>query len=239
MRRRYVQWKQNQSGAAMVLVLCILSVFTVLAFALLLAASSVVRSSGTELEEARCKIGAVRVSDAVTAGLADTENELYLYVQEEIAAGKWRPGEGAARTFEGTVQNPEGEQKSGGAAQVSVKLYWEQADGLPVIGPDGAHLYVAVTYAQGVSAYRLRSEYELTCGEDAQPNAEGDKALEGEDTAEAGGAGEGAQQEADEAKAVEGEDTTEAGSAGEDVQQEAGDGAEKEMWQWRQIRRGW
>ncbi len=151
MKQKFRQLKQDQSGAAMVAVLCILAVFLALALALLLAASALMRTAGREISASRVKIEAITFSDRVEEELAEETGSLYQFVQEQLRTGVWLPGEAAAKEFTGNS-----------GCELSLILYWERRDGLPSLGFDGAKLYVTVTCTRDEESYRLTSEFELT-----------------------------------------------------------------------------
>ena len=102
MKRKLRQLKQDQSGAAMIAVLCILAVFLALALALLLAASTLMRTAGREISGSRVKIEAITFSDRVEEELTEEDGNLYHYIQEQLRTGVWLPGKDAAKEFTGS-----------------------------------------------------------------------------------------------------------------------------------------
>lgn len=156
MRQRYRQLMREQRGAAMILVLCVLAVFLALALSLLLASSTLVSTTGAEMNSSRNKIAAVAFSDGFEADMADETSELNQYIREQIDSGAWQPGAGAEKSFEGSGDTE-------GEAAVSVSMYWERPEGLPSIDLNGAKLYTEITRTRGRSSYRLKSEFELSC----------------------------------------------------------------------------
>ncbi len=150
MKQKLRQLKQDQSGAAMIAVLCILAVFLALALALLLAASTLMRTAGREISGSRVKIEAITFSDRVEEELTEEDGSLYQYIQEQLRTGVWLPGEDAAKEFIGSS-----------GCELSLIMHWERRDGLPELGLDGTKLYMTVTCTRDEESYRLTSEFEL------------------------------------------------------------------------------
>ena len=157
-------------GAAMIAVLAIMSIFIVLAFALLLAASSVGVSSGKTLPGEKCRIMAVSLSDVVRHSLeeqGETENSIQEYVhrcigEELLSRGGddlEMDGEAASRTC--TVEDvPED-------YEAKVRIYWEidrpeaSAEGSGSMNPGKPALYVETECTLRGQTSRVKARYRL------------------------------------------------------------------------------
>lgn len=154
-RRRYRQLMREQKGAAMIVVLCILSVFLALALALLLASSTLMQTARRGVEDVRCRIEASTFADCVEDDLEDEDSSLNQYIRQQITEHVWEPGAAAVRVYEA---NPTGDDST-----LSVSMYWEPPAELGTADRDGSALYLTVACAEGQSDHQVQCEFALTC----------------------------------------------------------------------------
>lgn len=135
MKCRYEKMKEDRSGAAMAVVLCVTAVFFVLALLFLTMGARMVRASRRELDRSRCRVEAESFSDRLDEALADEGSELSRYLKAQIGGNVWQAGE--KKCF--VAEERDGEDPmSCPAGSLTVELSWEsvpeeQADaGRPV-----------------------------------------------------------------------------------------------------------
>ncbi len=192
-RRRYRQLMREQKGAAMIVVLCILSVFLALALALLLASSTLMQTARRGVEDVRCRIEASTFADCIEDDLEDEDSSLNQYIRQQITEHVWEPGAAAVRVYEanpagdasgGTSDNgpadktnPAGDASggtsdngsagktnpAGDGSALSISMYWEPPAELGTADRDGSALYLTVACAEGQSDHQVQCEFALTC----------------------------------------------------------------------------
>lgn len=180
MKCRYEKMKEDRSGAAMAVVLCVTAVFFVLALLFLTMGARMVRASRRELDRSRCRVEAESFSDRLDEALADEGSELSRYLKAQIGGNVWKAGE--KKCFVAEERDGE-DQMSRPAGSLTVELSWEsvaeeQADtvtsetsrvmqGAAHAGADGSQmrevvrLTVAVTCSSERDSCELVSEYDL------------------------------------------------------------------------------
>lgn len=122
MKCRYEKMKEDRSGAAMAVVLCVTAVFFVLALLFLTMGARMVRASRRELDRSRCRVEAESFSDRLDEALADEGSELSRYLKAQIGGNVWKAGE--KKCFVAEERDGE-DQMSRPAGSLTVELSWE------------------------------------------------------------------------------------------------------------------
>lgn len=176
--------EEQNRGAAMVVVLCILAIFLALSATILLTGSVTLNTARNNVTFELSKVQAASLSDLFAADmqrpLTEENSELPRYVRKEILSGGWAPyieeldnREDAVRAF--TIDRTEEEKN-----QIRIEMYWS-GEGLPAAmsleaekeleGMDGKklELHIDVVSTLGNAEYRVQSVFNLT-GVEANPS---------------------------------------------------------------------
>ena len=160
--------KNNNKGAAMIAVLCIMAVFVTLCLSMLLTSSVLMNNAFSRKYEEQCRVSAVTVSKELEYDLCtDSETTgFYEYIDSHIitsGSSSWpyintdelghgdRPNAYKEFTINGTDTAKTGD--------VKVKLYWEwERDGALT----DIVLHVDVTASQNNQQHTVKTTYNLT-----------------------------------------------------------------------------
>lgn len=179
---------QNEKGDALIVVLCIMMVFFVLALSTLLAASVMQGSAKKDAVSERCKIAALSYNEMLdyqlTAAETTSNDEgsvkaLFRTLMLEGGADKVYNSNGledlqVTQLLAGLDGYESGKTLSG--YNIRVQTYWEgNSENIRKIkaNPDkekaynGLKLYIEVTCTKGSESYKVRSEYAVSVGGDA------------------------------------------------------------------------
>ena len=166
----------DQKGAAMIAVLCIMAVFAVLAFTLLLTAAAAALSRQRTLPMEKCKIMAVSLSDVLTRELGENgegENSLQSLLHSAVAERDWEESSEPTTVFEisGNVdaadrisdreikyfEIPDVPQDY----QAEIAMAWGEQQEEQENTDGSTRLYIAVTCSLRGQIYRVKSRYVL------------------------------------------------------------------------------
>ncbi|MDO4458919.1 MAG: hypothetical protein Q4C42_02385 [Clostridia bacterium] len=161
---------KKKDGAAMVLAICIMSIFMVLCLSLFLSSSMLMKRATALGNREQCRVSSVSVSKELEYNLVDGGDGIYKYVTDTIKNNALGYSVGwpyldeneyghrsteATREFEMT--EPEDFIKNSG--EITLKLYWEYSGGRTL---NDIILHVDVTAEKSGEKHMVRSMYKLT-----------------------------------------------------------------------------
>lgn len=181
----------SNRGAAMIMVLCIMSIFIMLSLGLLLGASTVIGSARKAAVSEQCRVAAVSFSKMITEELTDEGSQtMEDYLRQEISEGNWNPydttksdsgpetsknsnqSESFTRDFQISNQRNAIAEETGGYG-ITVSMYWKMPPenmGQVITKQserdyDGATLVIIVICKKDNESYKIKTNYNLKCNE--------------------------------------------------------------------------
>ena len=174
--------KERNSGAAMVIVLCVMVVFLALSTTILLAGSVTLNTARNNIIYERGKIQAASLSELfardMKKSIAEDTSTLVRYVRDQIIEKNWPaysensgdgegapgPVEGAVKTFTMDASEADGTESK---HRIRIEMYWtsDQPVPSPIVEAEladrGVHLFVDVISTLNDSEYHVKREFEL------------------------------------------------------------------------------
>ncbi len=182
--------KDRNSGAAMVIVLCVMVVFLALSTTVLLAGSVTLNTARNNVLYERGKVQATSLSELFVKDLRKGDvtksNSVAKYVHDEILGG-WLPCDEEtydqeADKADSSIVRTFNMDEADSEHQIRIQMYWntEEAVTAPVTeeqlagsGKNKLHLYVDVISTLNSSEYHVNREFTMSLGE--EENSDGSK----------------------------------------------------------------
>lgn len=186
--------KERNSGAAMVIVLCVMVVFLALSATILLAGSVTLNTARNNVTYERGKVQAASLSELFVKDLQDESNmtkedSLPAYVRKKILEG-WPVYDEAADNYnaDGVVKTFNMDSSKDEKHQIRIEMYWTSTKPVPdapiaddvtfrdacIEGEDAeVHLYVDVISTLNNSEYHVKRKFKLSMIEDSTYTATG------------------------------------------------------------------